>query len=52
MPPGMSAPQIGLFNFDARVEFLGDVSDIFLYFSARGGGRGIPRRREGGGVDF
>ena len=26
-----------------------DVSDIFVSFSARGGGRGSPRRQEGGG---
>ena len=29
--------------------FLVDVSDIFNFFSARGRGRGSPRRREGGG---
>ena len=28
-----------------------DVSDLF-YFSARGGGRGSPRHREGGGSVF
>ena len=33
--------------------FLLDVSDIFYFFSARGGERESPRRREGGGgVDF
>ena len=29
-----------------------DVSDIFYFFPVRGGGRGSPRRRDGGGVDF
>ena len=30
-----------------------DVSDIFYFFSARGGGRGSLRHRDGGGgVDF
>ena len=31
---------------------LADVSDIFYFFSARGGGRGSPRPPGGGGVDF
>ena len=30
-----------------HLEFLADVSDIFFLFSARGGGRGSLRRREG-----
>ena len=29
-----------------------DVSDIFNFFSARGGGRGSPRAPRGGGVGF
>ena len=29
-----------------------DVLDIFNFFSARGGGRGSPRRWEGGGLVF
>ena len=36
-----------------RLQYLLDVSDIFYFFSARGGERESPRRREGGGgVDF
>ena len=29
-----------------------DVSDIFTFFPARGGGRGSPKRRGGGSVGF
>ena len=29
-----------------------DVSDTFYFFSARGGGRGSPKRGEGGGIGF
>ena len=37
---------------DLRKQALVGVSDIFYFFSARGGGRGSPRCRGGGGGRF
>ena len=54
-PPTIWATSLGLCRNrpeSSADKILADVSDIFYFFSAREGGRGVRGAGRGGGVDF